>query len=447
MTDNDDSTLQFASSMITKKHNPTHMAMASSRSVVLSAFVTIIIWQSLDNWNTLNHISCHCQNVQSFDPPQIHQEQKNSPLRYPPGRQYLIPNLKPTLGQHRPNADAIFAMATGYEIDDHLITIGSLLDTSYQGDIVLGIQPWKNCSKQLQAFLEYHTTHSNVVVYAIPPCQRLDPDTFGHVRCKTTYAYVNPFWDNKPASRTTNRLTGDDLAARHQSPRKFRYEYYWMWQRNYQTLSHIWLIDFRDLVFQSNPMEHWTLQNTAPTTLHLYEESELRRITEVDRFTGKMIKDFFGPGMVEHIGNQTVLCSGVTMGGKTAIEQYLLLMTWHMDNVLGNRIGKGDQAHHNVLYYMGELSNQMGIDRIDVWKNFQGAVATTGYTYRQQGMKGTDVLDGKDKVIPIVHQFDRSRALNSYIKGKRATLWLPQAEKLTGENMTYVLPQGQRKPS
>lgn len=82
-------------------------------------------------------------------------------------------------------------------------------------------------------------------------------------------------------------------------------------------------------------MDHWSLRSTPPTTLHLFEESNLRRITEVDRFTGKMIRDFFGPGMVETIGNQTVICSGVTMGGKTAIEQYLLKMIWHMDNIQG----------------------------------------------------------------------------------------------------------------
>lgn len=439
--------------------------MSSLRAIILTVFLTITVWQFLDKWSSSKSISSLCDPpppLQSFDPPAIqtgsmlttttnnntnNSKMKNSPLRYPPGRQYLTPNLQPFLGKHRPDADAIFAMATGYEIDDHLITIGSLLDTSYQGDIVLGIQEWKNCSKQLQAFLTYHTEHTHVVIYTLPPCKKLNPDPFGHPRCITTHAYVNPFYDNNPASKTTSRLTGDDLAGRHQSPRKFRYEYYWIWQRHYNPSSRIWIVDFRDLVFQSNPMEHPTLKDTAPTTLHLFEESELRRITEVERFTGTMIRDFFGPGMVDQIGNQTVLCSGVSMGGKVAMEQYLLMMTWHMDNVMGNRVGKGDQAHHNVLYYMGELANQMGIDLIQVWKNFRGAVANTGYTYRLAGMKKADVLDVDGNVIPIVHQFDRSRTLNSYIKKKRNTVWQPQAEALTGANLTIVLPKGAKKPS
>jgi hypothetical protein len=359
----------------------------------------------------------------------------------------LTPALKPFLGEHRPNADAIFAMATGYEIDDHLITIGSLLNTSYQGDIVLGIQEWKNCSTQLQAFLTYHAQHTHLVVYTLPPCKKLNPDPFGHPRCFTTHAYVNPFWDNNPASKPYNRLTGNDMAGRNQSPRKFRYEYYWIWQRHYEPASRIWIVDFRDLVFQTNPMEHWSLQNTGPTTLHLFEESELRRITEVERFTGSMIRDFFGPGMIDRIGNRTVLCSGVSMGGKIAMEQYLLMMIWHMDNILGNKVGKGDQAHHNVLYYLGELANQEGIDDIQVWKNFRGAVANTGYTYRLEGMKKADVLDVDGNVIPIVHQFDRSKSLNSYVKTKRSTIWQPQAEALIGVDLTYVLPKGAKKPS
>jgi len=350
-------------------------------------------------------------------------------------------------------------MATGYDIDDHLITIGSLLDTNYTGDIVLGVQPLKDCSEQLLAFLEYHAVHSNLVIYAIPPCERMEPDVFKHLR------YRNPYYGNNPVSKTTNRLTGNDLAGRHQSPRKFRvrsprhvsrpemrrffeltqlwiflqYEHYWIWQRNYQPESRIFLADFRDLVFQGNPMDHWSLRETLPTTLHLFEESNLRRITEVDRFTGGLIRDFFGPGMVDAIGNQTVICSGVTMGGKTAIEQYLLKMIWHMDNIqgestrmidagtvnhlrislpsslcLGNRISKGDQAHHNVLYYMGELSNQMGIDDIKVWPNFEGAVATTGYTYRSSGIDTGDVTDVRGEIIPIVHQFEVVISIDLY---------------------------------
>jgi hypothetical protein len=220
-------------------------------------------------------------------------------------------------------------------------------------------------------------------------------------------------------------------------------------------------------------MDHWSLRQTPPTTLHLFEESNLRRITEIDRFTGGMIRDFFGPGMVVAIGNQTVICSGVTMGGKTAIEQYLLKMIWHMDNIqgeatnskfvslflfgnlesyldfsfLGNQISKGDQAHHNVLYYMGELSDQMGIDEIKVWPNFEGAVATTGYTYRAVGIDTAEVTDTRGDIIPIVHQFDRSRNLNRFVQKKRDTRWQIQAEALVKKNLAIVHEKGKRKPS
>ena len=343
---------------------------ASRSKLIAVFFVTVIVWlvfslvqTTVILWNNTQPCGS-VENMQSFEPSSLtssksSRRQKNSPLRYPPGRQYSVPGVKPDLGKHRPNADAVFSMATGYDIDDHLITIGSLLDTNYTGDIVLGVQPLKECSEQLMAFLEYHAAHSNLVVYAIPPCERIVPDVFKHLRCSMKYAYVNPFYENKPVSRTTNRLTGKDLAGRHLSPRKFRvsenvcyvtaatlhgclrlfwaqqYEHYWIWQRNYNPQSRILLTDFRDLVFQANPMDHWTLRQTLPTTLHFFEESNLRRITETDRFTGGMIRDFFGPGMVEVIGNQTVICSGVTMGGKTAIEQYLLKMIWHMDNIQG----------------------------------------------------------------------------------------------------------------
>ena len=210
----------------------THPGGSRSKFIV-AFFVTVIVWLVLSLvqttvvlWNS-PQLCGPVENVQNFEPSSLpssksSRRQKNSPLRYPPGRQYSVPSVKPDLGEHRQHADAIFSMATGYDIDDHLITIGSLLDTNYTGDIVLGVQPLKECSEQLISFLEYHAAHSNLVVYAIPPCERVVPDVFKHLRCSMNYAYVNPFYENKPVSKTTNRLTGKDLAGRHQSPRKFR---------------------------------------------------------------------------------------------------------------------------------------------------------------------------------------------------------------------------------
>lgn len=96
---------------------------------------------------------------------------------------------------------------------------------------------------------------------------------------------------------------------------------------------------------------------------------------------------------------------------------------------------------------MGELSDQMGIDEIKVWGNFEGAVATTGYTYRTKGIKAAAVTDTRGEVIPIVHQFDRSRSLNGYIKRQRDTRWQVQAEALLKMNLTVIQEKGQRKPS
>jgi hypothetical protein len=208
--------------------------------LILLFFVNLIVWLVVSLLQTSAVLSKESNSCRDVDEQRrFHQtvplpssggsrRQKNSPLRYPPGRQYAIPRVQPTLGKHRPDADAVFSMATGYDIDDHLITIGSLLDTNYTGDIVIGTQPLKECSAQLRAFLEYHAKHSNLVVYAIPPCDRLEPDVFQHLRCSLKYAYMNPYYENKSVSQTTNRLTGNDLAARHQSPRKFRVSPTWV---------------------------------------------------------------------------------------------------------------------------------------------------------------------------------------------------------------------------
>ena len=124
------------------------------------------------------------------------------------------------------------------------------------------------------------------------------------------------------------------------------------------------------------------------------------------------------------------------------MEQYLLLMIWDMDNFMGNENGRGDQAHHNVIYYTGELQNQTGVDTVKVWQNFEGAVGTTGYTHKHSYGKEenliTGVTDKNGALIPIVHQFDRSRELKDYFELHRDKHWKIEAERLTGEKMVYI---------
>eukprot|EP00934_Nitzschia_sp_Nitz4_P009341 Nitzschia sp. Nitz4//scaffold18_size181773//107993//109416//NITZ4_001925-RA/size181773-snap-gene-0.263-mRNA-1//1//CDS//3329540041//9331//frame0 len=355
---------------------------------------------------------------------------KNPPLRYPPGRKYLVPQLKPSLGSHRPEADAIFAMATGYDIDDHLVVIGSLLESGYKGDIVLGIQRFKNCTAPLQAFLKYHSEHSNVVAYEIPACEMLEKHKYyQHPRCNLGYAYANPY---------NHMKRSPDRSGRHQSARKFRYEHYWIWSRNYSPHSRVALIDFRDLVFQANPFEHPSMTGDMSRTLYFYAEAAERRIIETDRFTGKLIEEWYGPGMIEAIGNQSVICSGVSVGGQVAMEQYLLLMIWDIDNLFGNTKGQGDQVHHNVIYYTGELGNQTGIDNVRVWQNFEGAVATLGYTYQQYYTTGQDVLLPDGSLAPIVHQYDRIKGMKQWFRQKKIKGWQAEAQRLTNHSMDFV---------
>ena len=171
----------------------------------------------------------------------------------------------------------------------------------------------------------------------------------------------------------------------------------------------------------------------------------------MERFTAKMMLETYGFGMPEQIGNQTVICSGVTLGGKVAMEQYLLLMIWEMDNYQLNKNGKGDQAHHNVLYYTGQLHNQTGIDDVRSWRNFEGTVATIGDTYRGHFLEGDrkppQVVDTHGNPVPIIHQFDRSRSLNAYFKYKRDKYWQKAAEEQVGMNLEYKPNPNERKPS
>ena len=106
------------------------------------------------------------------------------------------------------------------------------------------------------------------------------------------------------------------------------------------------------------------------------------------------------------------------------MEQYLLLMIYEMDNIAGHGLPKGDQAHHNVLYYTGQLEQQEGIDRVRIFANYEGVVGTIGKKPVGQPpinlvLQNNNTVMGTDGgIVPLVHMFDRYRRLERVAKKK-----------------------------
>jgi len=72
--------------------------------------------------------------------------------------------LSPAFGEHRPDKNAVFAFAEGYTLDIYAGFIDSLLDTGFDGDIVLSVSALDKLAPDVEAYLK---SKPNLVVYTV----------------------------------------------------------------------------------------------------------------------------------------------------------------------------------------------------------------------------------------------------------------------------------------
>jgi hypothetical protein len=179
--------------------------------------------------------------------------------------------VTPTFGKHRPDADAIFAYAEGYQVAYYIMFLETLTATGYMGDLVLAIAHDSYLHDGVKEYLKQYTLaedesaqdaqrhHSkpNVVVYQLDlSCDDTDDgkravmdlskntDVFQMCRLDDVYGYVDAM---------TNTTIPRKDAREGRVVATLRYEWYWIWSRQYHSHSWLMLLDARDSFFQSNP--------------------------------------------------------------------------------------------------------------------------------------------------------------------------------------------------
>ncbi|KAG7373177.1 hypothetical protein IV203_033901 [Nitzschia inconspicua] len=130
----------------------------------------------------------------------------------------------------------------GYSLETLARFVESLLESGYDGDIVLGVLPWdEDPTEETREIYEYlidRAKFHHVILYEID--LRCLPDE-KHM-CQMNRRYQNV---------TTMEFLPDFRRPRAVS--QLRYEYYWAWAQAYGPQSRILLSDSRDLFFQLNP--------------------------------------------------------------------------------------------------------------------------------------------------------------------------------------------------
>lgn len=178
------------------------------------------------------------------------------------------PILKPVLGKHRPDQDAVFVFASEYDLGIYQGFILSLRKTGFQGDIVLAVSPLDMAAPgakptpRQQSLLEFFSSDPNVIIYVVPfVCynaegQMVDSSKGGMrvCECNVLYGSRNVTEAKKKGDKDTMtdwQPLNDWRIARPVATT--RYELYWLWAIHYNKHSWLMLIDARDTYFQTDP--------------------------------------------------------------------------------------------------------------------------------------------------------------------------------------------------
>ena len=348
----------------------------------------------------------------------------------------IAPYMKPVLGKHRPDQDAVLALAAELEPRYYIIFVQSLRKTGFQGDIVLSVSPLDLQNQQVHDFL---TSDPGVVVY-VPAlaCFNMEGQNVDSVKGGTRLCKVPQFYAEQHDDGTLTPLD-DPRPAR--TVAVTRYEIYWIMLRNYNPNRWMLLVDSRDTYFQSNPFADVPRQPDTTKSGMLYffgENVDATRLGK-SKMNSKWLTNAYGDHVAKTLADKPTICSGATMGEQIALEMYVRAMVAESDDTQIVLVG-ADQGFHNFLYYSHKLMNAEAIHDIVVFDqgsgivNNMGAMRTkdlkewgNGKAYEEieepTGKKSVRVYNWDGIVSPVVHQYDRHPVLSTaFLKRKGVEL-------------------------
>ena len=262
--------------------------------------------------------------------------------------------LKPTFGQHRPNSDAVFAFAEGYDLSIYVGFLESLHNTGFTGDVVLAVSSLNDLRPGVKEYLEGRQFgEMNVITYSVTwKCfdrqnREVKGAREGMSLCQTVGMYGN---------------SNDEAVDDPRPPRPVataRYDLYWAWSLQYDSHSWIMLIDSRDTYFQLNPFatvprKDKNVDDNDSGLLYFFGENKEARNLLTSSYNHNWLMKAYGPQKISAFKEEVIVCSGSTMGENIAIESYLRAMLLQYDETKCNLKGC-DQGFHNYLYHSKTL--------------------------------------------------------------------------------------------
>lgn len=201
----------------------------------------------------------------------------------------------------------------------------------------------------------------------------------------------------------------------------------------YSDNSKIFISDFRDVIFQTDPFRYKLLLNgwERSNQIFMFQETHPNRVINRDSQNSFWISLCYGNGVVRSLGSNTISTSGIILGTRDAVLAYSYLITTQMNPEMRGMYNETlpddrnclrfgvDQGFHNVLLYNNVFSKFLDVKLfpqgegpanivggffgekkllrayLSEWKILRGE-APYKYVYNWNG-----------EISPIVHQLDR----------------------------------------
>ena len=313
--------------------------------------------------------------------------------------------LEPLWGlKHNPSADVVMALGFGYSQREFARFVSTLRRTEYKGDIVLAAGPPEKFKRGVVEYLRGEGVLAYQFSYECVKAKK------GRRLLMTPAGCILTNWYKDGDKRSPRPLAIS------------RYEMYRTWLSYYEPTSWGIVFDFRDTFFQRDPFTLVDRSSKAPN-LHLFAEN--RQVKRVGNciFNSGWLR-CWGKETPKRFANNSVVCSGSTMGSVPALKRYTERMVQEMDKMKCHATPartESDQGYHNYLYDTGELAKLPGV-RVTHHEQGHGIVNTIGAmngfrvpkhmkgpldTHWKIKDKDGWILDYNGERSAVVHQWDR----------------------------------------
>lgn len=241
--------------------------------------------------------------------------------------------IQPSMGSHRHDEDAIFAIGNDIELGTLALFVMSIRDTGYNGDIVLSMLRRDDMQNGVLEFLQSQVNTGLVVYEGLLATIEDEPSTHSlHGNINGTA--VNRGW------------------------RVARFDLFWAWSQNYRVGNRILLLDAGDSYFQGNPF----MFESCPKKLELYffeETHSAQNVTYmIKHMDQRKVKTPIESGI--YTDGVIVLSPDAVFGSQYLIEKYLRDMVQTFNKMECYDDGC-DVAIHNYIWYYKYASSAVGV--------------------------------------------------------------------------------------